>query len=135
MYELSTIYPDISGLQPEYGWASHYTRTTDGLPYIGPHRNFPFHLFAFGDSSRSVTGAYLASRLLLRRHLEGFDSGDEAFAFTWQGQRAALSPRHSGEELVPFNSGATLLSDAPVPPLNAAGTAQRAVPTGKTRRQ
>jgi glycine/D-amino acid oxidase-like deaminating enzyme len=82
MYELSTIYPDISGLQPEYGWASHYTRTTDGLPYIGPHRNFPFHLFAFGDSSRSVTGAYLASRLLLRRHLEGSDSGDEAFAFT-----------------------------------------------------
>ena len=39
-----------------------YARTSDGLPYIGPHRNFPHHLFAFGDSSRSVTGAYLASR-------------------------------------------------------------------------
>jgi glycine/D-amino acid oxidase-like deaminating enzyme len=82
MYELSTIYPDISGLQPDYGWASQYTRTTDGLPYIGPHRNFPFHLFAFGDSSRSVTGAYLASRMLLRRHLEEAESADEAFAFT-----------------------------------------------------
>ena len=45
-----------------------YARTADGLPYIGPHRNFPHHLFAFGDSSHSVTGAYLASRILLRHH-------------------------------------------------------------------
>ena len=41
----------------------------EGLPYIGPHRNFPHQLFAFGDSSHSVTGAYLASRILLRHHL------------------------------------------------------------------
>ena len=46
-----------------------YARTADGLPYIGPHRNFPHQLFAFGDSSHSVTGAYLASRILLRHHL------------------------------------------------------------------
>src|SRR5207302_1121605 len=66
MYELSVLYPDISGIQPEYGWSIDYAKTAEGLPYIGPHRNFPHHLFAFGDSSHSVTGSYLASRVLLR---------------------------------------------------------------------
>ena len=81
MYELSTIYPDISGLMPAYGWESPYALTAEALPYIGPHRNFPFHLFAFGDSSQSVTGAYLASRILLRHHLGEADKADEAFGF------------------------------------------------------
>ena len=75
MYELSTIYPEISGILPEYGWEAPYALTAEGLPYIGPHRNFPHHLFAFGDASRSVTGAYLASRVLLRHHLGETDSG------------------------------------------------------------
>jgi glycine/D-amino acid oxidase-like deaminating enzyme len=82
MYELSTIYPDISGTMPAYGWEAPYVRTADGLPYIGPHRNYPHHLFAFGDSSHSVTGAYLASRILLRHYLKELDRADEVFAFT-----------------------------------------------------
>jgi len=81
MYELSTMYPDISGIQPAYGWASPYARTADGVPYFGPHRNFPFHLFAFGDSSSSVTGSYLASRVFLRQHLGEADPADDAFGF------------------------------------------------------
>jgi glycine/D-amino acid oxidase-like deaminating enzyme len=82
MYELSTLYPDISGLQPDFGWAADYARTAEGLPYLGPHRNFPWHLFAFGDSSHSVTGAYLTSRVLLRHYFEEMDPTDELFAFT-----------------------------------------------------
>jgi glycine/D-amino acid oxidase-like deaminating enzyme len=81
MYELSVLYPDISGIQPAYGWSVDYARTAEGLPYIGPHRNFPHHLFAFGDSSHSVTGAYLASRILLRYFLDEAESGDKAFEF------------------------------------------------------
>jgi glycine/D-amino acid oxidase-like deaminating enzyme len=81
MYELSTLYPDISGIQPAYGWSADYARTAEGLPYIGSHRNFPHHLFAFGDSSHSVTGSYLASRILLRQHFEEMDRADEAFGF------------------------------------------------------
>jgi glycine/D-amino acid oxidase-like deaminating enzyme len=81
MYELSTLYPDISGVLPAYGWAADYARTTEGLPCLGPHRNFPHHLFAFGDASHGVTGAYLASRVLLRQHFEEMDPGDEVFAF------------------------------------------------------
>jgi glycine/D-amino acid oxidase-like deaminating enzyme len=86
MYELSTMYPDISGIQPAFGWDAAYARSADGLPCLGPHRNFPFHLFAFGDSSRSLTGAYLASRVLLRFYLDEVESADAPFAFTRHGR-------------------------------------------------
>jgi glycine/D-amino acid oxidase-like deaminating enzyme len=82
MYELSVLYPDISGIQPAYGWDAGYARTAEGLPYIGPHRNFPHQLFAFGDSSHSVTGAYLASRILLRHYLGKLEPSDRSFEFT-----------------------------------------------------
>ena len=81
MYELSTIYPDISGILPEFGWDAPYARTSDGLPYVGPHRNYPRHLFALGDASHSVTGAYLASRILLRHYLDEVEPSDEVFGF------------------------------------------------------
>jgi glycine/D-amino acid oxidase-like deaminating enzyme len=81
MYELSTLYPEISGILPAYGWDAPYARTADGLPYIGPHRNYPRHLFAFGDASHSVTGAYLASRILLRHCLDERDPADDLFGF------------------------------------------------------
>src|SRR5215467_12202677 len=81
MYELSVLYPEISGIQPAYGWSTDYSKTAEGLPYIGPHRNFPHHLFAFGDSSHSVTGSYLASRVFLRYVLDELESSDKAFEF------------------------------------------------------
>jgi len=81
MYELSTLYPDMSGIMPAFGWEAPYVRTEDGLPYIGPHRNFPHHLFAFGGASHSVTSAYLASRILLRHVLDDVDPADEVFGF------------------------------------------------------
>jgi glycine/D-amino acid oxidase-like deaminating enzyme len=81
MYELSTLYPDISGIMPAAGWDATYAATADRLPYIGPHRNFPHHLFAFGDSSHGIAGAYLASRLLLRHHLGEAATLDGSFGF------------------------------------------------------
>ena len=82
MYELSTFYPEISGLQPAYGWDAPYSTTSHGLPIIGPHRNYPHHLFALGgDGSQSVTGAYLASRILLRHHQDDPQAADLAFGF------------------------------------------------------
>jgi glycine/D-amino acid oxidase-like deaminating enzyme len=81
MYELSTFYPEISGLQPAYGWDAPYLTTARGIPVIGAHRNYPHHLFALGDGSHSVTGAFLASRVLLRQHLEEPQVADAAFGF------------------------------------------------------
>jgi glycine/D-amino acid oxidase-like deaminating enzyme len=82
MYELLMIYPVISGLQPEYGWEMGYGETADALMYIGPHRNYPRHLFALGSSGDSVTGAFLASRILARAARGDLDKADEVFGWT-----------------------------------------------------
>ncbi|MCC7417125.1 MAG: FAD-binding oxidoreductase [Acidobacteria bacterium] len=86
MYELSTIYPEISGIQPTHGWDTEFAKTDDGLPYFGRHRNFPMHLFAFGGDSRSVTGSFLASRMLLREFLGAPEPADAPFEFARHGR-------------------------------------------------
>lgn len=82
MYELLMMYPAISGLQPEYGWEMVYGETADGLSYIGPHRNYPRHLFALGSSGDSVTSAFLAARILARAARGDLDKADEVFGWT-----------------------------------------------------
>jgi glycine/D-amino acid oxidase-like deaminating enzyme len=81
MYELSTMYPAISGLQPEWSWDSVHHETADGLPYIGLHRNFPRHLFAMGHGRHGAGVAWLAARILLRRYTGEPLKGDELFGF------------------------------------------------------
>ncbi|HVC19273.1 MAG TPA: FAD-dependent oxidoreductase [Vicinamibacterales bacterium] len=82
MYELSTLYPAVSGLQAEYGWRVTYGRAADGLPCVGPHRNYPHHLFALGQAGQSLAGSFLAGRLLLREYLGDPHRADELFAFS-----------------------------------------------------
>ena len=81
MYDLLKTYPAISGLQPEYGWEASYGRSADGLMYIGAHRNYPHHLFALGGSG-DVTGAFVASRILLRAIKGASEKADEVFGWT-----------------------------------------------------
>jgi len=80
MYELSLLHPAISGIQPEYGWHAEYSATQDGLPFIGPHRNYPRHLFAFGHGT-TLASALLAARILLRHHQGQPDKEDAYFGF------------------------------------------------------
>jgi glycine/D-amino acid oxidase-like deaminating enzyme len=82
MYELLTMYPAISGLQPEYGWDLSHGETADGLMYIGAHRNYPRHLFALGGGGDSITGAFVAARLLVRAARDEAAKGDEVFGWT-----------------------------------------------------
>ena len=82
MYELSTMYPAISGLRREYGWEVAYGQTADGLMYIGSHRNYPHHHFALGGGRDSVTGSFLASRILLRAIQGNAEKADEVFGWT-----------------------------------------------------
>jgi glycine/D-amino acid oxidase-like deaminating enzyme len=82
MYELLTTYPAISGLRPEYGWEMSYGETADGLMYIGPHRNYPRHLFALGNSGDTLAGAFLAARVLARAARGNLDKTDEVFGWT-----------------------------------------------------
>ncbi|HET7695141.1 MAG TPA: FAD-dependent oxidoreductase [Vicinamibacterales bacterium] len=81
MYELTTLYPAISGLQPEWGWDADSYGSPDDLPVIGPHRNFPRHLFALGSGRHGAGTAWLAARVLLRAYLQEPAKGDEQFGF------------------------------------------------------
>jgi glycine/D-amino acid oxidase-like deaminating enzyme len=80
MYQLLTMYPAISGLQPEFGWEAPYGRPFDGLMYIGAHRNYPHHHFALGGSG-GITGAFVASRILLREFQGKAEKADEVFGW------------------------------------------------------
>ena len=80
MYDLLRTYPVISGLQPEFGWEASYGSSADGLMYIGAHRNYPHHLFALGGWG-SVTGAFVAARILLRAVKGESEKADEVFGW------------------------------------------------------
>ena len=82
MYELSVLYPAVSGIQPAWGWDMPRWETADGLPFIGTHRNFPRHLFALGSARHGAAVSWLAARLLLRHHHGEPDKGDEMFGFS-----------------------------------------------------
>jgi glycine/D-amino acid oxidase-like deaminating enzyme len=82
MYELSLLFPAISGTPAEWGWWVPFDDTVDGLPYIGPHRNFPRHLFALGLGRHGAAASWVAARILLR-HLAGEPAkGDDLFGFS-----------------------------------------------------
>jgi glycine/D-amino acid oxidase-like deaminating enzyme len=80
MYELSRLYPAISGTAPAYGWDVPLAHPVDGVLYAGSHRNFPFHHFAFG-TSHDPARAYLASRIILRNIQGRPEKADEFFSF------------------------------------------------------
>jgi glycine/D-amino acid oxidase-like deaminating enzyme len=80
MYELTRLYPAISGAMPAYGWDVPLAHPVDGVMYAGSHRNFPFHHFAFG-TSHDPARAYLASRVILRSIQGTATKEDEYFSF------------------------------------------------------
>ena len=81
MYQLTTLYPAISGVQPAAAWDTDGHGSPDGLPIIGRHRNFPRHLFALGAGRNGAGVAWLAARVLLRSYLDEPAKRDEVFGF------------------------------------------------------
>jgi glycine/D-amino acid oxidase-like deaminating enzyme len=80
MYELTRLYPAISGAAPSYGWDVPLAHPVDEVLYAGAHRNFPHQLFAFG-TSHDPARAFLASRIILRA-IQGKSEKDDAhFSF------------------------------------------------------
>lgn len=82
MYELSLLYPDISGLAAAWSWDTTRHETVDRLPFAGVHRNFPRHLFAMSDPHHGAGFSWLAARLLLRSFLRAPVKGDDLFGFS-----------------------------------------------------
>ena len=77
MYELSVRYPAISGLPAAWGWRVPVVSTADGLPWIGAHRNYPFHFFAvaFGWHGDALT--WFAAKAAVRQ-LRGEPAKEDA---------------------------------------------------------
>ena len=81
MYEFSVRYPEISGLPAHWSWHTEVVSTPDGLPWIGPHRNYPFHFFSMAFGWHGDSLAWLAARAALRFFTGEADSDDAQLGF------------------------------------------------------
>lgn len=80
MYEVLKRFPVMLGLRPEFGWSTTVVAGPDRFPLVGPHRQYPHQLFAFG-TDRDPALAWMASRLLGRAVAGSANRDDEAFGF------------------------------------------------------
>jgi glycine/D-amino acid oxidase-like deaminating enzyme len=76
------LYPALAGVPLQYQWEGLFATTPDGLPYIGPHRRYPRHLFALGYGGNGMTFGFLAARLLLDWYRGDRSADHRLFAFT-----------------------------------------------------
>ena len=78
---LTSLVPALADVKIEFEWEGLFAMTPDGLPYVGPHRRYPRHLFALGYGGNGMTFGFLAARLLLD-WFRGAQSNDlRLFAF------------------------------------------------------
>jgi glycine/D-amino acid oxidase-like deaminating enzyme len=61
------VFPALTNIEIQHSWEGVFAMTSDGLPYIGPHRQYPGHLFALGYGGNGMTFGSLAARLLLEQ--------------------------------------------------------------------
>jgi glycine/D-amino acid oxidase-like deaminating enzyme len=81
MYELSVRYPAMSGLPAAWSWTIPVVSTLDGLPWIGPHRNYPHHFFALALGWHGDALAWFAARAAVRHFRGASTKEDEVMGF------------------------------------------------------
>jgi glycine/D-amino acid oxidase-like deaminating enzyme len=81
MYELSIRYPAISGLPAHWAWSMPVVSTADGLPWIGTHRNYPFHFFALALGWHGDGLAWFGAKAALRQAHGPSQPEDDVFGF------------------------------------------------------
>ncbi len=75
------LLPALADVKVDRAWEGLFAMTPDSLPYIGPHRRYPRHLFALGYGGNGMTFGFLAARILLEQW-RGIESCDHRlFAF------------------------------------------------------
>jgi glycine/D-amino acid oxidase-like deaminating enzyme len=79
--QLAAMFPALRDVKPEFVWEGLFATTPDGLPYIGPHRRYPKHLFALGYGGNGMTFGFLAAQILHRMLRRRETTADELFAF------------------------------------------------------
>jgi len=82
MYELSLRYPAISGLPARWSWTTPVVSTLDGLPWIGTHRNYPFHFFAMAFGAHGDGLAWFAAKAALRHFRDEGRAEDDTYGFS-----------------------------------------------------
>ena len=70
------LLPTLTDIGIERAWEGVFALTPDSLPFVGPHRKYPGHLFALGYGGNGMTFGSLAARLLLE-HWRGEHSSDQ----------------------------------------------------------
>jgi glycine/D-amino acid oxidase-like deaminating enzyme len=73
--DFENLLPALANIDIEDAWEGLFAMTPDSLPYVGPHRQYPGHLFALGYGGNGMTFGSLAARLLLE-HWQGERSPD-----------------------------------------------------------
>jgi glycine/D-amino acid oxidase-like deaminating enzyme len=81
MYELSLRHPVISGLPGRWSWPIPVVTGPDGLPWIGAHRNYPFHFFAVAFGWHGDGLAWFAAKAALRHFTDQAERADDTFGF------------------------------------------------------
>jgi glycine/D-amino acid oxidase-like deaminating enzyme len=71
------LLPALGELAITHAWEGRFANTPDSLPYVGPHRRYPRHLFALGYGGNGMTFGSLAGRLLVG-HVQGRTTRDHA---------------------------------------------------------
>jgi glycine/D-amino acid oxidase-like deaminating enzyme len=82
MAELSALFPSLAHMPAAYAWEGLFANTPDGLPYVGPHRRYPRHLFALGYGGNGMTLGFLAAQMLVRLATGTATEDDELFGFS-----------------------------------------------------
>jgi glycine/D-amino acid oxidase-like deaminating enzyme len=65
--EFEAMLPALADIGIDGAWEGLFAMTPDSLPYIGPHRRYPGHLFALGYGGNGMTFGVLAARMLLEQ--------------------------------------------------------------------
>ena len=79
---LTSLFPAVPKAQVTEFWEGLFAQTPDGLPFIGPHRRYPHHLFALGYGGNGMSVSYLAAEILLRHYRGVATRDDQLFGFS-----------------------------------------------------
>jgi glycine/D-amino acid oxidase-like deaminating enzyme len=76
------LLPALADVDIEAAWEGLFAITPDSLPFIGPHRRYPGHLFALGYGGNGMTFGCLAGRILLEQWRGVRSKDHDLFSFS-----------------------------------------------------